>query len=45
MFVPKQFVRDLTGEKNFQIGGFVNGFADQIHTNAGPDGGDVVCTQ
>ncbi len=42
VLIAEQLVRDLTGEEHPNIRMLVDVLADQIHSNAGPDGGDIV---
>ena len=45
VLIAEQLVADLARQQNTNIGLFVDGLADQIHTHAGADGGDVVGAQ
>ena len=45
VLVAEQLIGDLTGQQHPHVGPFVDGLTAEIHTQAGPDGGDVVGTQ
>ena len=45
VFVAEQLVGDLAGQQHTHIGLLVDGLAEQIHSHAGADGGDIACAQ
>ena len=42
IFVAEQLIGDLAGQEHPDVGGLMDGLADQVHADGGPDGGDVV---
>ena len=45
VLVSEQLIGDLTGEQNPNVGGLVDGLADQVHPHTGTDGSDVIGAQ
>ena len=41
IFIAEQLIRDLAGKNDLDVCMFMNPFADQIHTDRGPDSCDI----